>query len=651
MAKESGVGPVNTCTGSFSFFSRCPAGLEPMQDKGHTMPRLTEFSLPANQQDFRPGSPGDVALKKQWNTNITGFTLQAILGNPWTSIGAANQTEYFDSLTTDIPDGSTAALIDWIAFPHRLQQYQQAGQNPPNPYNLSEEEILELADTGGAEGTRISFKEIPTGDNLCPQVNWDGTKQMYGPYGPRGWLDEYCEWSVVRNADNKITRIDFTCENPEYWNSLWMVSPERVADLYEVTLNFDAPDEDLIKVQLSDLYVYKPNSTQPVIDPSTGRPLYNPLNKWNSGTVSVRGAGRGNTGGAMHLTSTPNTLQTEMGLASGASVQRKMGNNSPQQLICCSQYGQAYRNSDPHIGLLTNQVVSLGNRVALADPTGLYIQKPVLDVKNGGNYQLPADPNLPKDATVDDCWQIIRGHQTLIDPVTGLPYGLATPGGTGGGNFILHAVFQLPKAWIKAGVKFTIGDIYRIDEPEVTIKWGGQIAQNTHIGLWARPIRQTHPTTPLDCVTAKVSPAAQPLQIFHADVWDGYYGTSVVNPMGQEMNLASNSTLIAPILSPGAQNVPMVLTCGSVNSGPKGEPPSVSVSSGDVVVTDVKLSKGTFNYAVPGNSYPGPVQIVRFNVSVLPMAKEGLRAVHLTNFGEPETNPMPGLLNIKAAGR
>ena len=91
-----------------------------------------------------------------------------------------------------------------------------------------------------------------------------------------------------------------------------------------------------------------------MIDPSTGRPAYNPLNKWNSGPKAVRGTNA--SGGAMHLTSTPNTLQTEMALAGGATILRPCGNGVPQTVICCAQYGQAYRNSDPHIGQQVNQV-------------------------------------------------------------------------------------------------------------------------------------------------------------------------------------------------------------------------------------------------------------------------------------------------------
>jgi hypothetical protein len=144
-----------------------------------------------------------------------------------------------------------------------------------------------------------------------------------------------------------------------------------------------------------------------------------------------------------------------MGLAGGATVARKIGNQYDQDLICCSQYGQPYRNSDPHIGQLVNQTVNGVNnnpkppatpaKIALADPSGLYIQKPDLS-----QFYLPDDPKLPAGAKASDCWHIIRGAETPVDPVTEKSYL---------GNFILHAVFQIPQSWIEAGASFTVGDI------------------------------------------------------------------------------------------------------------------------------------------------------------------------------------------------
>jgi hypothetical protein len=111
-------------------------------------------------------------------------------------------------------------------------------------------------------------------------------------------------------------------------------------------------------VARADLELLDPKTGKPVIDPSTGAPAYNPLNKWNRGTVSVRG-GANASGGAIHLTSTPNTLQTELvSAAATATILRDVGNSDAQQLGCCSRNTQPYRNSDFHIGQIVNQIAA-----------------------------------------------------------------------------------------------------------------------------------------------------------------------------------------------------------------------------------------------------------------------------------------------------
>ena len=453
-----------------------------------------------------------------------------------------------------------------------------------------------------------------------------GRSSPYGPYGPRGWQDEYCEWSVARDDAGKIVRVDLVCENPEYWYTLWSISPERVAELYTQTLSAGAPNP--VSVTVEDLQLVDPSTGQPVIDPSTGRPAYNPLNKFNRGPFSIRG-GPDAAGGAMHLTSTPNTLQTELALAGGATVLRQGGNQDPQELICCAQYGQAYRNSDPHIGQQVNLLVSSGHTVSLADPVGLYMQAP-----NFGRYALPSDPKLPADAKPADCWHVLRGAAVVKDPVTGQPYP---------GNMILHAAFQLPQAWIDAGVAFTVGDITIAGEP---ISWGGQIVRTMNIGLFPRPLPSSVPAAQ-PCVAPSQVVEVQPLQQFHAALWDAYYGTPEKNPVNEPMSLASNTVIVPPQVPQGAQQVALALTCSGVDGQPA--PQVTFPPGGDLVATDVKLV-GDVNYAVPGNSYPGQCQLLTFTLDVAADAQVGLRSVVVTNAGGASGEPAPAFLEVVPAG-
>jgi hypothetical protein len=416
----------------------------------------------------------------------------------------------------------------------------------------------------------------------------------FGPYGPRGWQDEYCEWSVTRDpATNKILRVDIVCENPEYWNSLWLIDPSAVLHLYQTTLGKP-------QIQMADLCLTD-GSGKPVVDPSTGRPAYNPLNKWNAGPVSTPAAG-----GAMHLTSTPNTLQTEIGLASAATIQRSKYNYAnPNGLICCAQYGQIFRNSDPHIGAMVNATVMKGNQATLANPPGLYIQEPA----NWSAYDFP-------EGTASDWWTIARGSASITDA-----WGNRMPG-----NYILHVVFAPP-----AGSAYTVSDV-KINGSG--IQYGGNIIQTFQMQIVASALAMAAPAA-VGCASDPGGPNLdQPLQLFHAAVFNAMNATQVANPVGQPMNLLSNSTLIAPKVHRG-QTYQMVLTAAMVSSG------SPAITFDDPAITAQVSGSSQVNYAVPGNSYPGPATAFTMAVTVPSSASDGLHGVSIN--GGPA---MPALVNV-----
>jgi hypothetical protein len=544
-----------------------------------------QFFLPATQVDFPDDAAKQALLADQWDTNLTGFTEQGMVGNPWNASYASPIINYFNPKTTPIPAGTPTVPITWFVFPNRINFYCA---------NLGQQDIYSLADTGYMQDGKTSFPEIT---NPCTQ-----DKVLFGPYGPRGWQDEYCEWSITKDSNGNITRIDFTCESPEYWNTLWMIDPEQVLAIYQSTLNKP-------QIQLSDLYLTDANNN-PVIDPSTGRPLYNPLNIWNSGTVSTV-----TQGGAMHLTSTPNTLQTDIGLANAATIQRKSGNANPDTLICCAQFGQPKRNSDPHIGQSVNKDVASGLAISLCNPPGLYMQLP-----DFSQYKFPAG------TTYSDYYKIVRGTETLNDE-----NGDPLPG-----NFILHAVFEAPAGHTIQEVSINKNGTY------VPITWAGQISETINNQIVAYGLKATAPT-PMPCVGNLSVNFAGPLQLFHASVFNAMNAEAISNPVGMAMSLVSNSTMIAPIVKAGTTSVDMVLTCTTVTTSPL---PTVSFDNPGIKV-EVTGFENT-QYAVPGNSYPSPCVALYLTVSVAANAAVGLANLYLTNSGQSASAPMPALINIIA---
>jgi hypothetical protein len=388
-------------------------------------------------------------------------------------------------------------------------------------------------------------------------------------------------------------------------------------------------------VRLSDLQLYDQNGN-PVIDPDTGRPAYNPLNKWNSGPVSVRtGSPSSFTGGAMHLTSTPNTLQTELGLAGAATVQYQppggSGNSDPQALICCGNYGQEYRHSDPHIGQSVNMVVGgqltgSPQLACLADPVGLYIQLP----QNPGQFafgpKIVPGQTVPSDAKPTDIWQIVRGSAQVTDPVTGQSFP---------GNMVLHVACQIPASWLAMTPTLTLADMVIGGQP---LQWAGQIANQFDIGLFARPLAAPSPPPPAPCASP-VSPPGQPLQCMHLALWNGYYPVIEPCPTGAQLRLASNTTFIAPWLPSPSNVMQLALTCTNVSGevtvqilDAAGNNPAPNIEVG-------VYGSGPVTYAVPGNSYPGNYTVLFLNVVVAAGAQAGLRAIQITANGNSLSLP------------
>jgi len=157
--------------------------------------------------------------------------------------------------------------------------------------------------------------------------------------------DEYCEWSVTRQSGtNKITRVTFTCEGPEYWRFLAATDPEKTLALYKQHVEASVTHGDL----------FSPSGT------------YIPRNRFNNSTAN----------GAMHLVQRNNTLSAEIEIAGAATITRLRPDGTPMvdslELIQCGRYGAAQRHSDPFIGARVNFHARNKADVTVANPVGIY---------------------------------------------------------------------------------------------------------------------------------------------------------------------------------------------------------------------------------------------------------------------------------------
>jgi len=405
--------------------------------------KLDRFNPPANINDF-PSDPAKAEkLRGDWSQNIGRWTTTAIIGDPWDLQYDKDRTIYYNPVTTDMPEGVLDTPITWNAFPNRIRHTFPSVADPMEYYRMADQGVPD-----------------PT----------------YTPTGDRGWQDEYCEWSVTRNADGKMVRVDFTCENAEYWFTLWRVDPERVRQLYQ----------DIVgqPVSLDDLTIKAGGNT--IYDPSTGQPAYEPLNKWNNSTSR----------GVVHLISSPNTLGAEIYLAAAATLQRACPDCNPDELIRCAKYGREFRNSDPNIGAAVNGLVHSGYegkhvQITLTDPVGLYMRWP----PTYNNIQF-SDPTAP-DVDFARCWSIFRDSQGVLrgDPAA---------------KKAVHLRFELPPDVAAQG--YTLEDLV-VTTPghALDLRYGSQLAENITmmlIGHVVTPAGQPPPPV-FPCV--EDSPTPKPM--------------------------------------------------------------------------------------------------------------------------------------------
>jgi hypothetical protein len=279
------------------------------------MPVINQFSPPGNVDDLLP------ANRKAWSDFLTErFFIPSKAGNPAQNDGPRSQ--FFIPTVDDVAGPPVEQVITWTAFPRQVT--------------------------------------ISSGGDVQRWRRADKSRQVQ---------DEYCEWSVHRNAAGKIMNVDFTSEGPEYWIVLAQLQPETVLQRYRQLVS--------PAVDMDDLF---PNGE------------YHPFNQWNSSTDK----------GIVHLIQGANTLGAEIELAAGASVVRRRNGTlvtGVADLIQCSRYGAAERHSDPHIGASANALARAGHRVSLADPVGLFIAG-----CDFSGFELPTG-----NVNASQCFKVVRG--------------------------------------------------------------------------------------------------------------------------------------------------------------------------------------------------------------------------------------------------
>lgn len=188
--------------------------------------------------------------------------------------------------------------------------------------------------------------------------------------------DEYCEWSVARNAAGQIEKVTFTSEVGEWYEHLAETDRAGLLSLYK----------DLVGPQVEEGHLFE-----------NGR--YNPLNRWNVQTD----------GPIVHLAQENNNLVAAIRLAAEASVARARDGafiTDRETLMECNGLGAPDRFSDPSIATTLNAEAIQGNRISLANPPGLYLTGIAIE-----GMRLPA---TAADLDPADLWIPERGEDGRV---------------------------------------------------------------------------------------------------------------------------------------------------------------------------------------------------------------------------------------------
>jgi hypothetical protein len=289
----------------------------------------TTYLPPARIADFDRSKVKD-HLYSEWHRRISGYMTTVSNQRPATPA-------FFDALHP--PAGQVAeASPEWTGLPNMLIAL--------NDGNL-------MAAAKVAEGpVRWGDQDPghPAGIAYPRVVDAQTNQRVDLYYRPQ---DEYLEWSVQRDGEGIIASIDFTCEGPEYWETLGNLDPDLTVMLYrEIAKDDSIHKQDLMFERAVNFVDGKGRIAR-----KFAARKYNAWNKWNMKY-------------AIHLTHDSNSLGAEVNLGRDASYlwgSDGLKTTDPA-LVCCGAYGEINRSSDPTIGSKVNSQVRSGNQVSLRNP-------------------------------------------------------------------------------------------------------------------------------------------------------------------------------------------------------------------------------------------------------------------------------------------
>jgi hypothetical protein len=274
------------------------------------MPLLTRFDTPA----FLTDAPAGSAFYEQWSRYLS-----SLIGG---TTAGTNGGAFYDPTVTDVTVAGEKQLV-WMGFPR--------------------DQILP-ANRDNKTAAYISADSVPN---------------------TRNFQNEYFEWRVDRDKKNRITKLTFVTETPEYYEQLWAFDRSLVVNLYRTLVNPAVTEADL-----------------------RSGAAYNKFNRWNT------------TDGIVHYIQNINTLGAAVGLSKGSvTVAAPYRDNYEAEPGAST----AFTSVDPRVAFDINMLSRKGLYVSYQNPPGLYI--------TGWDDSGFTKPN---GSPAGNYWRIVRGRPGMV---------------------------------------------------------------------------------------------------------------------------------------------------------------------------------------------------------------------------------------------
>jgi hypothetical protein len=231
----------------------------------------------------------------------------------------------------------------------------------------------------------------------------------WGLAGRRAVQLEYCEYMTVsaRDASGALRpkRIEVTTEFREFWSCIAMHDPDRVRSMAAGVLGAEPSWQDLYGV--ADPHALTPEAREIAFGHACAG--HGNDRRLRVAGVPAQPTGPLNTGRALFMTHPINGIDDLIYVV----------------LFGAHAFGVTHlacNHSDPTISLGTYDVVYEGAQVAIADPLGMYIRRPNLELFSYGGGSLPQEWARFSRGVEDHHQRLVFGppdeHDAFLDDIT-----------------------------------------------------------------------------------------------------------------------------------------------------------------------------------------------------------------------------------------